>query len=84
MENLNFNKRRKEKIKFMKGGAGTQVSDGLIPATAATLMTKKEKIALMEDRLVKMDGRGDKNIKSPGAKKKLERQLRNLKNNNNE
>ncbi len=42
-------------------------------------MTIEEKIVLMEDRLTKMDGRGDKNIKSPGAKKKLVRQLRKIK-----
>lgn len=43
-------------------------------------MTIDEKIALMEDRLIKMSGRGDKNVKSPGAKKKLVRQLRKIKN----
>ena len=41
-------------------------------------MTIKEKIILMEDRLVRLDGRGDKNVKSPGVKRKLERQLRKM------
>ena len=40
-------------------------------------MTIDEKIMLMEARLVKLNGR-DKNIKSPGVKKKLERKLRKM------
>lgn len=42
-------------------------------------MTNKEKIILMEGRLTRLDGRGNKNTKSPGARKKLVRQLRKLK-----
>lgn len=58
-----------------------QVGDGLIPPIAAIyIMTIDEKIALMEDRLTKINGRGNKNVKSPGAKKKLVRQLRKMKN----
>ena len=41
-------------------------------------MTIDEKIMLMEARMVRLNGRGDKNVKSPGAKKKLERQLRKM------
>lgn len=39
-------------------------------------MTNKEKIILMESRMARLDGRGDKNTKSPGVRRKLERQLR--------
>lgn len=42
-------------------------------------MNKEDKIRLMEDRLVRLDGRGDKNVKSPGVRRKLERQLRRMK-----
>jgi hypothetical protein len=42
-------------------------------------MTTKEKIALMEDRLAKLKSRGDKNAKAPGVKRKIMRQLRNMK-----
>lgn len=39
-------------------------------------MTIDEKIMLMEARMVRLAGRGDKNTKSPGVRRKLERQLR--------
>lgn len=41
-------------------------------------MTNKEKITLMESRMARLDGRGDKNVKSPGVKRKLERKLRKM------
>lgn len=43
-------------------------------------MTNTEKIALLENKISKLDG-SPKNIKSPGVVRKLKRQLRNLKNN---
>lgn len=43
-------------------------------------MTNSEKIMLMEARLAKLDGRGDKNVKAPGVRKKLVRRLRKIKN----
>jgi hypothetical protein len=42
-------------------------------------MTKAEKIALMENRLATLKG-SIKNIKCPGVTRKLERQIRSLKN----
>lgn len=41
-------------------------------------MTNKEKITLMESRMARLDGRGNKNVKSPGVKRKLERKLRKM------
>ena len=42
-------------------------------------MTIDEKIVLMKARLTKLNGR-DKNVKSPGVKRKLERRLRKMQN----
>lgn len=40
-------------------------------------MNKKQKLALMKDRVNKMEGNG-KNIKCPGALRALKREIRNL------
>ena len=42
-------------------------------------MTKEGKIVLLEGRLARLENRGNKNIKMPGVKKKVMRQLRNIK-----
>lgn len=42
-------------------------------------MTEANKLALMKNRLVVLEGNG-KNIKSPGVVRKLQRQIRNLEN----
>lgn len=42
-------------------------------------MTNTEKLALMKNRLVVLEGNG-KNIKSPGVVRKLQRQIRNIEN----
>lgn len=41
-------------------------------------MTREEKIAILQNRIAVMEGRGNKNIKCPGALKALKRELRNL------
>ena len=45
-------------------------------------MTNTEKLALMKNRLVVLEGNG-KNIKSPGVVRKLQRQIRNIENRQN-
>ena len=42
-------------------------------------MTNTEKLVLMKNRLVVLEGNG-KNIKSPGVVRKLQRQIRNIEN----
>lgn len=44
-------------------------------------MTNAEKIAILEDKISKLDG-SPKNIKCPGVVRKLKRQLRSLKSQN--
>ena len=41
-------------------------------------MTAENKKALLINRILILEGRGDKNIKSQGILKKLRRQLRNM------
>ena len=41
-------------------------------------MTAENKKALLVNRILVLEGRGDKNIKSQGVLKKLRRQLRNI------
>ena len=41
-------------------------------------MTAENKKALLVNRILVLEGRGDKNIKSQGVLKKLRRQLRNM------
>lgn len=42
-------------------------------------MTNTDKLALMKNRLVVLEGNG-KNIKSPGVVRKLQRQIHNIEN----
>lgn len=42
-------------------------------------MTKEQKVALLENRILVLEERGNKNIKAPGVLKSLRRELRNLK-----
>ena len=41
-------------------------------------MTAENKKALLVNRILVLEGRGDKNVKSQGVLKKLRRQLRNI------
>jgi hypothetical protein len=41
-------------------------------------MTFEERKALLENRIILLEGRGEKNVKSQGVLKKLRRQLRNM------
>ena len=41
-------------------------------------MTAENKKALLTNRILVLEGRGDKNVKSQGVLKKLRRQLRNM------
>lgn len=41
-------------------------------------MTAKNKKALLVNRILVLEGRGNKNVKSQGVLKKLRRQLRNM------
>ena len=41
-------------------------------------MTTENKKALLVNRILVLEGRGDKNVKSQGVLKKLRRQLRNI------
>lgn len=41
-------------------------------------MTAENKKALLANRILVLEGRGDKNVKSQGVLKKLRRQLRNI------
>lgn len=41
-------------------------------------MTAENKEALLANRILVLEGRGDKNVKSQGVLKKLRRQLRNM------
>lgn len=44
-------------------------------------MTNEEKIGILKGRLARLNNRGDKNIKMPGVRKKVVREIRNLRNN---
>lgn len=45
-------------------------------------MTKNEKISLLKNRIMVLEGRGDKNIKSGGCLRALKRELRYLEKSN--